>query len=164
MNTLNWGLQRARQKYSIRHTEKIREHVHQARRVLDLSIDYYKQFKDAGDHLACQRFSEVQLRRVLDELYPSGTDDVASDRTRRSRDKTKQRITELFARGDTQGNAPGTKWAAVNAVIDTPTGSARSTAGPSASPAPSTTAHGKPKRWRASQLRSRLMDRLDAKL
>jgi phage/plasmid-like protein (TIGR03299 family) len=43
-NTLNWGLERARQKYSIRHTEKIREQVHQARRVLDLSIDYYQQF------------------------------------------------------------------------------------------------------------------------
>ena len=117
-NTLNWGLERSRQKYSIRHTEKIREHVHQARRVLDLSIDYYTQFKHAGDHLACERFSEAQLRRVLDELYPSGTDDVASDRTRSSREKTKQRITELFARGDTQGNAPGTKWAAVNAVIE----------------------------------------------
>ena len=99
-------------------TEKIREHVHQARRVLDLSLDYYQQFKHAGDHLACERLSETQLRRVLDELYPSGTDDVASDRTRRSREKTKQRITELFARGDTQGNAPGTKWAAVNAVIE----------------------------------------------
>jgi len=118
MNTLNWGLERARQKYSIRHTEKIREHVHQARRVLDLSIDYYRQFKDAGDHLASQRITEAQLRRVLDELYPSGTDDAASDRTRRSREQTKQRITELFAHGETKGNAPGTKWAAVNAIIE----------------------------------------------
>jgi hypothetical protein len=118
MNTLNWGLERARQKYSIRHTEKIREHVHQARRVLDLSIAYYKQFKHTGDQLACERFSETQLRRVLDELYPSGIDDVASARTRRSREQTKQRITELFAHGDTKGNAPGTKWAAVNAIIE----------------------------------------------
>ena len=55
---------------------------------------------------------------MLDELYPSGTDDAASDRTRRSREQTKQRIIELFARGDTQGNAPGTKWAAVNAIIE----------------------------------------------
>ncbi len=102
-NTLNWGLQRARQKYSIRHTEKIREHVHQARRVLDLSIDYYRQFKHAGDQLASERFSEAQLRRVLDELYPSGTDDAAAARARRSREQTKQRIIELFAHGETQG-------------------------------------------------------------
>ncbi|MBV9337840.1 MAG: DUF945 domain-containing protein, partial [Solirubrobacterales bacterium] len=94
-NTLNWGLERARQKYSIRHTEKIREHVHQARRVLDLSIDYYQQFKRAGDQLATEQFTETELRRVLDEIYPSGTDDTASDRTRRSREQTKQRIIEL---------------------------------------------------------------------
>ena len=117
-NTLNWGLQRAQQKYSIRHTEKIREHVHQARRVLDLSVDYYKQFKHAGDQLASERFTETELRRVLDELYPSETDDTASDRTRRSREQVKERITELFVHGDTQGNAPGTKWAAVNAIIE----------------------------------------------
>ncbi len=86
--------------------------------MLDLSIDYYRHFKHAGDHLASERFSVVQLRRVLDELYPSGTDDTPSDRTRRSREQTKQRITELFAHGDTQGNAPGTKWSAVNAIIE----------------------------------------------
>jgi phage/plasmid-like protein (TIGR03299 family) len=117
-NTLNWGLARARQRYSIRHTEKIREHVHQARSVLELSIDYYKQFKQTGDQLASQRFTETQLRRVLDELYPSGTGDVCSDRVRASREQTKQRIVGLFAHGDTQGNAPGSKWPAVNAIIE----------------------------------------------
>ena len=64
-NTLNWGLERARQKYSIRHTEKIREHVHQARRTLDLSIDYYRQFKRAGDQLATELFTETQLGAAL---------------------------------------------------------------------------------------------------
>jgi Domain of unknown function (DUF932) len=108
----------ARQKYSIRHTEKIREHAHQACRVLELSIDYYQQFKHTGDQLASQKISEAQLRCVLDELYPSGTEDVAGDRARRSREQTKQRIVELFARGDTQGNAPRSKWAAVNAIIE----------------------------------------------
>jgi hypothetical protein len=102
----------------VRHTEKIREQVHQARRVLDLSVDYYKQFKLLGDQLATARFTERQLRRVLDELYPSGTDDVGGDRTRRSREQTKQRIAELFLHGDTQGNAPGTKWVAVNAITE----------------------------------------------
>ncbi len=41
-NTLNWGLANARQKFSIRHTEAVRERVHKARRVLDLSLNYYK--------------------------------------------------------------------------------------------------------------------------
>lgn len=116
-NTLNWGLQHARQKFSIRHTEQISRRVHEARRVLNLSIDYYQQFKTTGNHLASERCSERQLQNVLDELYPSGTQD-ASARTHKNREQVKQRIVELFLRGDTQGNAPGSKWAAVNAIVE----------------------------------------------
>lgn len=86
--------------------------------MLDLSIDYYQQFKRAGDQLATEQFTEAQLRCVLNELYPSGADDAASDRTRRSREHTKHQIIELFVHGETQGNAPGTKWAAINAIVE----------------------------------------------
>ena len=118
MNTLNWGLQRAQQRFSIRHTEQISRRVHEARRVLDLSIDYYEQFTAIGNRLASERCSERQLQKVLDELYPSGTEDGITDRTRNGRAKVKQRIADLFLRGDTQGNAPGSKWAAVNAIVE----------------------------------------------
>ncbi|MGA2165592.1 MAG: DUF932 domain-containing protein [Solirubrobacteraceae bacterium] len=117
-NTLNWGLRDARQKFSIRHTEAVTQRVHEARRVLDLSINYYEQFKRYGDKLALQHCTERQLRRVLDEFYPNGAGDSASSRTRRSRQQTKDRIAELFLRGDTRGNAPGSKWAAVNAIVE----------------------------------------------
>jgi phage/plasmid-like protein (TIGR03299 family) len=117
-NTLNWGLERARQKFSIRHTEQISRRIHEARRVLELSIDYYQQFQSTGNALASERCSERQVQRVLDELYPSGTADGISERTRRGREQTKERIVELFLSGETQGNAPRTKWAAVNAIIE----------------------------------------------
>jgi Domain of unknown function (DUF932) len=117
-NTLNWGLRDARQKFSIRHTEAVTQRVHEARRVLDLSINYYEQFKRYGDELASQRCTERQLRTVLDALYQNGAGDSASSRTRRSRQQTKDRIAELFLSGDTQGNAPGSKWAAVNAIVE----------------------------------------------
>jgi phage/plasmid-like protein (TIGR03299 family) len=117
-NTLNWGLSSARQKLSIRHTEAVTQRVHEARRVLELSIDYYEQFKRLGDQLASQRCTERQLRRVLDQLYPSGTRDVTTDRTRRSRQATKEQIAELFLNGSTQGNAPGSKWSALNAIVE----------------------------------------------
>jgi phage/plasmid-like protein (TIGR03299 family) len=118
MNTLNWGLQRARQKFSIRHTEQINRRVHEARRVLELSIDYYEQFAATGNQLASERCSERQLQKVLDELYPSGVGDSMTERTRLGREQVKERIVDLFLRGDTQGNAPGSKWAAVNAVVE----------------------------------------------
>ncbi len=41
-----------------------------------------------------------------------------SGRTRRSRQHTKDCIAELFLCGDTQGNAPGSKWAAVNGIVE----------------------------------------------
>lgn len=95
------------------------QRVHKARRVFDLSINDYEQFKRFGDQLATQRYTERQLRAVLDELYPSGTgDSVSVSRARRSRQQTKDRIAELFLRGDTQGNAPGSQWAAVNAIVE----------------------------------------------
>src|SRR5581483_1799181 len=118
MNTLNWALRSAKQKFSIRHTEQITRRVHEARRVLNLTVDYYSQFKILGDRLASERCTERQLKPVLDELYPSGTDAAMSDRTRRSREETKQTITELFLHGETQGNAPGSKWVAANAVVE----------------------------------------------
>ena len=91
--------------------------LHGGRRVWVLATlpDQLKRF---GDQLASERCTECQLRAVLDELYPNGTSDALSGRTRRSRQQTKNRIAELFLRGDTQGNAPGSKWAAVNAIVE----------------------------------------------
>jgi hypothetical protein len=71
-NTLNWGLRSAQQKFSIRHTEAVTQRVHEARRVLDLSIDYYAQFKRFGDQLASERCTERQLRAILGYLYAIG--------------------------------------------------------------------------------------------
>jgi len=82
------------------------------------TIDYYEQFKATGNQLASESCTERQLQKVLDELYPSGTADTITDRTRNGRELVKERIVDLFLRGDTQGNAPGSKWAAVNAIVE----------------------------------------------
>ena len=69
-NTLNWGLRSAKQRFSICHTGAVTQRVHEARRVLDFSINYYQQFKCYGDQLASEHCTERQLRKVLDVLYP----------------------------------------------------------------------------------------------
>jgi phage/plasmid-like protein (TIGR03299 family) len=115
-NTLNWGLAAATQKFSVRHTDAVRHRVVEARRVLDISINYYEQFKRLGDQLACEPFSERQLHRVLAQLYPSGPGD--SRRVQNSRQSVKEQTAELFLLGKTQGNAPRSKWAAVNAIVE----------------------------------------------
>jgi phage/plasmid-like protein (TIGR03299 family) len=117
-NTLNWGLRNARQKFSIRHTEAVTQRVHEARRVLELSIDYYEQFKRYGDELASRALHRAPASRRPRHALPEWGRRLASGRTRRSRQQTKDRIAELFLHGDTQGNAPGSKWAAVNAIVE----------------------------------------------
>lgn len=60
----------------------------------------------------------MQLRRVLDGMYPS--------RTVGRRERSHSALTRadqapdhrLFVHCDTQGNAPGTKWVATNAIIE----------------------------------------------
>jgi phage/plasmid-like protein (TIGR03299 family) len=117
-NTLSVGLAHARQQFSIRHTEQVSRRVHEARRVLELSIDYYQRFGALGDRLASERCSERQLAAVLEQLYPTGPGEQIPARTRHSREHTKEQIVELFLHGETRGNAPHSKWAAINAIVE----------------------------------------------
>ncbi len=117
-NTLNWGLQNAPPEVLDPPHRAVTQRVHEARRVLDLSINYYQQFKRLGDSSPPSGTQNASCAPFSIELYPNGTADSMSSRTRRSRQQTKDRIAELFMRGDTQGNAPGSKWAAVNAIVE----------------------------------------------
>ncbi len=54
----------------------------------------------------------------MTSFTPPGTEDRLTDRARRGREDTKRQIVGLFLHGDTQGNAPGSKWAAVNAIVE----------------------------------------------
>ena len=100
------GIRQGAQKFSIRHTEQISRRVHEARRVLDLSIDYYQQFKTTGDQLAVRALHrDGSSRRCSTSSTPRhpGRD---RPRTQELAEQTKQRIVELFLRGDTQGTRP----------------------------------------------------------
>ena len=105
--------------FRIRHIGNVTDAVAQVRAGLKLQVDYSKQFKKLGDRLAKQSIAEKQLQKVLAELYPSGSDD--STRTRNNVEKTRETITRIFlgeGKFDTRGNAPGSKWAAYNAVTE----------------------------------------------
>ena len=58
---------------------------------------------------SCGGFSMSSIRRgprIGCGSHPSGGE------------RTKRRIAELFLHGETQGNAPGSKWAALNAIVE----------------------------------------------
>src|SRR5919206_2485274 len=72
-NTVRAALERARAVYRVRHVGDPTAQLHEARAVLGMTVDYYRQFAAFGDGLALQPMSERALRGVLDELYPHDT-------------------------------------------------------------------------------------------
>jgi hypothetical protein len=53
---------------------------------------------------------------VLGELYPD--DPALGDRAAKSRRDARATVMTLFREGATVGNAPGSKWAAWNAIVE----------------------------------------------
>jgi phage/plasmid-like protein (TIGR03299 family) len=113
-NTDRMALDSAPSVFRVRHTGNVGEQLYQARRALQITIDYGRQFARAGNRLAGERCTERQLARVLAELYPSGP----GDRTARTAQQARETIIDLFLHGPTVGNAPGSKWSAWNAVTE----------------------------------------------
>jgi len=106
-NTLTWGLASAQRVHAVRHTGDVTGKLHEARRVLDITIDYYKQFKRFGDQLAGQRMTAARLRRVLAELYPTEAPAARSKAALARILEARDTITYLYNHAPTVGNAPG---------------------------------------------------------
>jgi uncharacterized protein DUF932 len=84
--------------------------------VLGLTVDYYRQFARFGDQLALAPMSEKELGAILAQLYPNDT--ALGGRAPRARTRARDTVLDLFAHGDTVGNAPGSKWCAWNAIVE----------------------------------------------
>jgi phage/plasmid-like protein (TIGR03299 family) len=118
-NTLTWGLDAANRVYAVRHSGDMTGKLHEARRVLEITVDYYTQFKHFGDHLAGQRMTDARLRKVLNELYPTSEGPAPLGKAALAKAvEARDTITYLFKYAPTVGNAPGSKWAAANAFVE----------------------------------------------
>jgi phage/plasmid-like protein (TIGR03299 family) len=115
-NTVRAALDKARAVYRVRHVGDPTGQLHEARAVLSLTVDYYRQFARFGDQLALEPISERRLHHVLDELYPHDT--ALGARALRARARARETVARLFADGETIGNAPGSKWCAWNAIAE----------------------------------------------
>lgn len=127
-NTLTWALNKsehgehAARVYKFRHTGDLAVKFDEARKVMGMTVNYAKQFKVLGDKLAQQRITVAHFeKQVLTPLIPIDTD-VLGKRAIQNRVTKRLEILDLFrgrgADGDTTGNSPGTKWAAVNACAE----------------------------------------------
>src|SRR3954451_4852283 len=115
-NTVRAALERARAVYRVRHVGDPSAQLHEARAVLGMTVDYYRQFAVFGDRLALEPMSERALRSVLEELYPHDT--ALGGRALANRRRAREAVMAVFTEGDTVGNAPGSKWCAWNAIVE----------------------------------------------
>lgn len=122
-NTLGMALRMAgtARSYKFRHTGNLQEKYAEGRKVLDLAIDYEKQFVEVGNRLADTKFSQGEFEdKVLNRLFV--VEDDTGKRARTMRESAKEAIIEIWngkgPQGDTRGAAPGTKWTAYNAVAE----------------------------------------------
>lgn len=115
MNTWMGALRDARYRYAFRHVGDQSVRLAEARRELELTIDYAAQFKQFGDELASQSIAERELARITEELWPG---EGHTPRTAKTHQEKREAVMHLFIDGDTRGNAPGTKWCAANALLE----------------------------------------------
>jgi Domain of unknown function (DUF932) len=85
----------AQRTFKCRHTGGLHQRLHEARRVMQITIDYAEQFKRMGDRLALEPITERALRtRVLDRLF--SVEDDMGDRAARNREQAKQAVIAIF--------------------------------------------------------------------
>lgn len=122
-NTLSWAVAQAKGKnaqrtYTIRHLGNMSEKIAEARNVLDITINYYEQFKSVGDKLAGVKFSDSKADKVLTQLFPveQGMGDRAAANKKEARDVVMSLFKGTSYNPQTVGNAPGTGWCLANAI------------------------------------------------
>jgi phage/plasmid-like protein (TIGR03299 family) len=111
----------AQRTFRFRHTGNLQAKFAEARQVLGMTINYQEQFKELADRMASEPITDWALeRRVLRNLWT--IDDDTGKVARANRQRTIEQALAVFRgrgfAGDTNGNSPGTKWVAFNAVAE----------------------------------------------
>lgn len=114
-NTLNMALSSAKRSWSARHIGNINAKLEDARQTLQLADEYLKHLEEMADKLANEKFSEGEMKKTLDLLFPVAED--ATDRQKRTADKAKEEIIICTLRPDV-AQFLNTKWGFLNAVSD----------------------------------------------
>lgn len=116
-NTLAWGIQAAKSSWSIRHTKGAKAEVQAARETLGFTFNYADEFEKEAATLLAQPMSEKGFNMFVDTLVPMPKDEDKTDRIEAKVQATRDSIKTLWV-APTQQSIKGTKWAALNAVVE----------------------------------------------
>lgn len=113
-NTMTMALKdKGQDGISIRHTINAQQKVQQAQRALKLASAYYEGFEQTANMLIATPFTEKQMVKVAEAMFPAKDEDV-STRSNNMRDE----VVALFTDGTGMDKIKGSAWAAYNAVTE----------------------------------------------
>ena len=114
-NTLNLALSGTKRCWSTRHIGNVSAKLEEARITLQMADEYLKGLEEKADQLANEKFSEGDMKKVLDQMFPVAED--ATDRQKRTAANAKEEIIICTLRPDI-AQFLNTKWGFINAVSD----------------------------------------------
>lgn len=123
-NTLGAALRRSDgspRTFKFRHTGDLSLKFDEARKVMDIAVNYADRFKELGDRLARESITAGKFdEKVVKPLLGLDKPDELGQRAVTNRENAREIILGTFGGhgidGDTRGNSPNTKWTAWNAI------------------------------------------------
>jgi len=114
-NTLNMSMSDSKNGISIRHSAQYKSRIEEARKVLDISINYYQQFENIIQSMENRPMQDKELNEYFDKILGVNDDKEISTR----KENQKSDLVSLFEHG--KGQKLGNKhslWKAYNAVTE----------------------------------------------
>lgn len=128
-NTEQAAIRGAQRVYTLRHMGDMSTKIAEARNVLGVTVDYYKQFKAIGDKLGLEKLTDKRARNAVETILPYNEE--KGDRAARNVDEARSAVMEIFKTGflpgaeyndisnaTTLGNSAGTAWGLYNSITE----------------------------------------------
>lgn len=114
-NTLNLALSGAKRFWSVKHVGKLSEKMAEAQEALELADAYMRELGKSAEQLANKRVTDDEVRKVLDDLFP--TDEKSTELMKRHAQRMKDEFWTCIFMPDIK-QFRGTAWGAINAMAD----------------------------------------------
>jgi len=114
-NTFTAALKTAKRTFKIRHTKNMSGRITEAKNALGITHAYMAELEALGTNLVGQSFSNAEFDKFLESLAPTeGKDKLALTKAQNKQEAIKA----IYTNTPNLQNIKGTKWGALQAVID----------------------------------------------
>lgn len=116
-NTLDWALSHTNRIVRVRHTNKATDRLAQAKQILGIRDKYSEELAKQGEWLVESEMTDKQFNNFLEKLMPIPEEQEGKPAETMIRNRRDQ-VRDVYAKADNLNNVRGTKWGALNAVVE----------------------------------------------